>query len=270
MQLIAADIGNSWIKVAVEHAAKDDRWCLETIFRGDEPLDFDFSALDVGNKPAFWSVSSVNQARQQRLKNWIQEYRPHDQFHVIESDDIELATDVESRVQLGRDRLIGAWMAVQLNDQTGPIVVIDAGTAVTIDLVDCNLVFQGGVIFPGAESNFRRLCEYTDALPDLGREHRSRNVDNDCFSDVIGKSTTDAILKGVYQSQILAIRGIAKQMATRSDRRARIFATGGGIIDIASDLPQTWDYVPDLVLRGARSIGRGLMSQSGLNRPSPQ
>jgi type III pantothenate kinase len=262
MQLIAADIGNSSIKVAIEHAADDDRWCLETIFRGDEPLDLDLTDLDVGDEPAFWSVSSVNQGRQKRLQNWIQQHRPEDQFHVIESDDIDLKSDVESRVELGRDRLIGAWMAIQLNDQRGPIVVIDAGTAVTIDLVDRNLVFQGGVIFPGAESNFRRLADYTHALPNLGRGNQP-DASRGPFSDVIGKSTNDAILKGVYQSQISAIRGIAKQMATRSVRRATIFATGGGITDIAGDLPQSWDLVPDLVLRGARSIGRSLLSRNG-------
>lgn len=264
MQLIAADIGNSSIKVAIEHAADDDRWCQETIFRGDEPLDFDLTSLDVGNESAFWCVSSVNQAREQRLKNWIQEFRPNDRFHVIQSDDVCLKTDVQSRAQLGRDRLVSAWMAVQLNDQCGPIVVIDAGTAVTIDLVDENLVFQGGLIFPGADSNFRRLAEFTHALPDLARESRS-NAAESPFSDVIGKSTPDAIMKGVYQSQITAIRGIAKQLATRTAKRATIYATGGGIVDIAGDLPQSWDYVPDLVLRGARAIGRILLNQSGQN-----
>ncbi len=265
MQLIAADIGNSSIKIAIEHAADDDRWCLETIFRGDEPLDLDLDSLDVGSEPAFWCASSVNQARQQRLTDWIQTHRPDDRFHAIESDEVELETDVESRLQLGRDRLIGAWMAVQLNDQSGPVVVIDAGTAVTIDLIDSNLVFQGGVIFPGAESNFRRLAEYTHALPDLGRENRP-NASRGPFSNVIGKSTNDAIIKGVYQSQISAIRSITEQMASCSAPRATVFATGGGISDISNDLPQSWDFVPDLVLRGARSIGRNLLNQS---RPGP-
>lgn len=263
MQLIAADVGNSSTKVAVEHAADDDRWCMETIFRGDEPLDFDLPSLNVGNEPAFWSVCSVNHDRQRRLNEWIQEYRPNDRYHLIEPQDVDLTTDVQSRDQLGRDRLVAAWMAVRLNDQNGPIVVIDAGTAVTIDLIDGDLVFQGGVIFPGTESCFRSLSEFTHALPELGREDRPHTSDA-AFSDVIGKSTTDAILKGVYQSQISAIRGIVNQMASHSDGKTTIFLTGGGISDIANDLPPTWDYVPDLVLRGARSIGRDLIN--GLSR----
>jgi type III pantothenate kinase len=262
MQLIAADIGNSSTKVAVDHTTEDDRWCMETIFRGDDPLDLDLGSINMADEPAFWAVSSVNRTRQRQLENWIASHRPEDQFHVIEPDDVSLETNVESRDQLGRDRLIAAWMAVQLNDQSGPIIVIDAGTAVTIDWVDEQLVFQGGVIFPGADSNFRQLAKYTDALPDLSQRDRDEsgmNLDG-ALEGLFGKSTTSAILQGVFQSQIAAIRGVVQRMASRSNRQPTVLTTGGGIADIAGGLPDDWDDVPDLVLRGAKSIGRALIN----------
>ena len=149
-------------------------------------------------------------------------------------------------------------MAMQLNDNIDPVIVIDSGTAVTIDYVDQDSVFQGGVIFPGSESNFRMLAEHTDALPDL-TNHVRFNQQETAHLKVLGKSTADAILGGVYQSQANAIIGIVNQMIYDSVTAPVVFATGGGIEDIKKCLPEYWNYVPDLVLRGAREIGRRLM-----------
>ena len=44
--------------------------------------------------------------------------------------------------------------------------------------------------------------------------------------------------------------------------------TGGGIIDMNHDMLFGWQYVPDLVLRGARAIGRKLINRSEINLPS--
>ncbi len=267
MQLIAADIGNSSSKVAVDHTEHDDRWCMETIFRGDEPIEFDFEALDVNAEPAFWAVSSVNAVRQKRLAVWVARNRPQDHFHVISSDDVELKTDVQSRERLGRDRLVAALQAVSLNEG-GPLIVIDAGTAVTIDFVDQDNVFQGGMIFPGAFSNLKYLAEGTDALPDLA-ENGSDGLKPLGYLDdplaYVGKCTESAILLGVYQTQLSAIRvavqGISKSQTQPESRPVDVYLTGGGIQELLSWVPETWQHVPDLVLRGAKDIGRELLAQ---------
>ncbi len=257
MQLIAADIGNSSTKIAVDHAGHDDRWSTNIAFRDNDPIGDDFSPVEQ-SKPAYWSISSVSNSRLNQLHDWVKLHRPSDIFHVIEPSEVELETDVQSREQLGRDRLIAAWMAVQLDD-SAPIIVIDAGTAVTIDYVDAKGVFQGGVIFPGAESNFRQLCEHTDALPNLDRSHRNSST----FLEPIGKSTNDAIVKGVFYAQVAAIIGIVNHLSLISHDQAHVYVTGGGSIDLIEMLPENWNDVPDLVLRGAKSIGAKLIKQLG-------
>ena len=263
MQLIAADIGNSSSKVAVDHTEDDDRWCMETIFRGEEPIEFDFEALDVHAQPAFWAVSSVNAIRLERLAVWVARNRPQDHFHVISSDDVQLKTDVHSRERLGRDRLIAANQAVRLNEG-GPLIVVDSGTAVTIDFVDQQNVFQGGMIFPGAFSNLKYLAEGTDALPDLA-ENGSQGLKplgylNDSL-DYIGKCTESAILLGVYQTQLSAIRVAVEELSQTQSQPVDVYVTGGGIQELLSWIPETWQHVPDLVLRGAKDIGRELLTQ---------
>lgn len=257
MQLIAADIGNSSTKIAVEYSGDDDRWSTSLVFRGNQEFGDDFQPLD-SKTPAFWSISNVNAERLSQLANWVAAHRPDDRFHVIAPSEVPLKSDIESRDQLGIDRLIAAWMATVLNDQSGPLIVVDAGTAVTIDYVDANEVFRGGVIFPGAGSNFRQLSNDTDALPNLERSKRVAMA----RKKIIGRSTHEAIIQGVFQSQIAAIQGIVARMAKISKQTTSVYVTGGGIADIIDRLPEDWNDVPDLVLQGAKTIGARLVNES--------
>lgn len=257
MQLIAVDIGNSSTKIAFVNPGNHERWSYQTEFRSQQPVEDD--VFDQLTTPAFWSVSSVNTNGQNKLRQWIAQNRSEDRFREIEEFDVPLKSDVESRIKLGRDRLVAAWMAVQLNHQSGPVIIVDAGTATTIDLIDENLVFQGGHIFPGAESNFRQLADNTSALPDLSMEKREGRFSNLKFG-AIGKSTSSAILQGVYQAQIGSIRGIVEAISSNQIEQPTVFTTGGGIKDISDFLPDNWRNVPDLVLLGAKAIGQKLIA----------
>ena len=259
MQLIAADIGNSSTKVAVDHDSDDDRWCIQSVFRGDEAIHLDFDTNGIDDQPAFWSVSSVNKVREKNLQDWVLKYRPDDVFHPIAEADVSLKTEVDSRTQLGRDRLVAAWMATELNDRSGPVIVVDAGTAVTIDLVCDKLIFQGGHIFPGAEPSFRSLSASTDALPDLSNAKRNGEF-NELACGELGKSTDKAILHGVYQSQIFGIIGIVDAISKKQESKSVVYITGGGLNDIYKFLPEEWLQVPDLVLRGAKAIGKKMLN----------
>jgi type III pantothenate kinase len=99
---------------------------------------------------------------------------------------------------LGLDRLaaaIGARILFPGHD----LLVIDAGTAVTFDLVERNGTFSGGNISPGLRSRFRALHEFTGKLP---------LVDETGPCPVIGKSTDEAIRSGVVNGMILEIDGM--------------------------------------------------------------
>lgn len=257
MRLIAVDIGNSSIKIAIDSPDMTDNWETQLAVNA-ETLNQKLSELPLKNDVFFWSVSSVHRQKESKLIDWVKQHRPSDHLHLIDESDVALPTNIESRELLGRDRLISAWMAWQLNNTGGPVIIVDAGTAVTIDWVDPQGIFQGGVIFPGAESNFKRLSAFTDALPDLG-VITDNMAPAQVFDSIIGKSTTDAIRKGVYHSQKHAIREIVNQMSKLSTQKASTFVTGGGLKDVSEQLNQNWHYVPDLVLQGARAIGKNLI-----------
>ena len=257
MQLIAANIGNSSTQVAVDYADHDHRWLLECIVRGDDPIELNFGEFDFHQEPAFWAVCSVNRERQKTLADWVTQNRPSDLFHVIQPGEVELETNVLSREQLGRDRLVAAWQAVQLNEG-GPLVVIDAGTAVTIDLIDKDNVFQGGMILPGAQACFDILSGKTDALPNLSAEGPSMDGHNEL--GFIGKSTQSAIQLGVYQSQISVMKSAVNDLKSNFGP-LEVYLTGGGIRKLVDWLPDDFQHVPDLVLQGATAIGKDLLDQ---------
>ena len=89
------------------------------------------------------------------------------------------------------DRLAAAVAANRLH-QNCPAVVVDAGTAITVDSVAVDGVFQGGIIMPGMRMMLRSLATGTDLLPLIEAGF------SDAIPDVIGRSTEDAIRSGVF------------------------------------------------------------------------
>ncbi|MEM7456570.1 MAG: type III pantothenate kinase [Planctomycetota bacterium] len=254
MQLIAIDIGNSSTRISADTqgAADGDRWLLEKHLSNDEPFSVNLDGTD-----AIWCIASVNSARLAEVRQWIETSYPLHKVKVIGQDDIPIESEVKSRHETGVDRLVAAWAAREFNDGEGPVLIIDAGTAVTIDLVDANGCFQGGVIFPGTRTTLSSLSNTTDALPDLAAPE-FLELAGDVRNDFVGKSTNEAIVRGVVQAQIGAIRHTAKRMMAMPgmSRETPVYVTGGGIPDLKEGLPSNWNYVTDLVLQGVRMIGQ--------------
>ncbi|MCH2181239.1 MAG: type III pantothenate kinase [Mariniblastus sp.] len=255
MQLIAVDIGNTAIKVVVQTEAANGRWCDQYVYRNSDPIQ-----LDLPIAPAFWSICSVNHASLERLRRWILDHRPGDRIHLISEADITIRTNVESRKQVGCDRLIGAWMALNLSDNEGPLVLVDAGTAVTIDCVNEFGVFEGGLIFPGATVSLAQMSQAAEALPEYkGTDALSKigNLERLAF----GQDTEQAMLLGVYKAQLTSMQSIASSLVDQYDQDCTVYATGGGGLALEKYLPRNWKVVPDLVLRGVRVIGSKLLGR---------
>jgi type III pantothenate kinase len=98
---------------------------------------------------------------------------------------------------LGLDRLAAAIGAHGLFPDED-LLVIDAGTAITFDLIERNGTFAGGNISPGLRIRFRALHEFTKKLPLIEA--------SDDFQ-VIGQSTEEAIRAGVINGMVFEIDG---------------------------------------------------------------
>ncbi len=140
----------------------------------------------------------------------------------------------------GADRLLNA--AAAYDTMKSACIVVDAGTAVTVDFIDGEGVFHGGAIAPGAGMQLAALHEHTAALPSVAFA---------APEDVpFGRNTAEAMLQGVYHG----IRGLVWRLVERYAQGYGAFppviATGGDAAALFSDDELVDRIVPDLTLMG--------------------
>ncbi len=106
---------------------------------------------------------------------------------------------------LGADRIALAAAAV-LHYPEKNVLVIDAGTCVTYDLVTKEAAYHGGAISPGLHMRYKALHHYTNRLPELEPAD---------FPDIIGDSTENSIHSGVINGLCREIDGVIDQYESR-------------------------------------------------------
>jgi type III pantothenate kinase len=145
--------------------------------------------------------------------------------------------------QLGADRwaaLIGAHHA-----ERGHKLVVNAGTALTIDALADDGRFLGGLIVPGPALMRRSLDRGTAGL----------RLTEGGFQD-FPAATPDAITTGAIQAGVGAIARLGERMAARGLAPARIVLSGGAAAEIAPHLPIAHSIHENLVLDGLALIAR--------------
>lgn len=155
--------------------------------------------------------------------------------------DLELPINVltDEPEATGVDRVLNVAAAYeQMGNST---VVVDAGTAITIDVCNDSGEFLGGAIAPGASLMLSALHEKTAKLP-LAKLAKP--------DDAWGKDTEQAILQGVYHGIRGMVKEIVENYATALGQWPDIIATGGD----AKTLFEGWELIhaiaPDLTLYG--------------------
>jgi len=153
---------------------------------------------------------------------------------------IPIETDVSEPEKVGVDRLLAALAAYR--QVKGACIVVDAGTAVTIDAVSADGVFQGGAIFPGLDLMARALADGTARLPEVSMPTEA---------PAVGKNTREAIAAGVLRGAAGAVAALIEGMRKTVGRRAPVLLTGGDAPRLVPYLPSDCrDVVPNLVLEG--------------------
>ena len=141
------------------------------------------------------------------------------------------------RSQLGLDRWVamqGAWQRYQT-----AILVVDAGTAVTIDLIDNNGLHHGGCILAGLNTQRNALSQNTADLPLVTDRGLSPFADN----------TADAIAQGTLHGIIGVIKHYHELASEKLHAPVKVCLTGGSAAPLAQHIAIA-DHHPDLVLEG--------------------
>lgn len=156
---------------------------------------------------------------------------------------IPLGNAYETPESLGLDRLAAAVGAEFLFPKMNKLI-IDMGTAITIDFVDEASTYQGGNISLGMSSRFRALHDYTGKLPLV------KQTDD---VSLIGKNTNDAILNGVIQGISYELDGYIETYRSHY-QNVMILFTGGDALFFENKLKNSIFVHRNLVALGLLSV----------------
>jgi type III pantothenate kinase len=207
---LVIDIGNSLTKLAVfEH---------NRLVESLQPEKFDWEYIqglkkkypDLG-KAILSSVVRHDSALLQLLEKEFSYF-----LELSAATPVPIKNNYRSKDTLGLDRLAAAVGAASLFPGKD-LLVIDAGTAITYDLVDKNAGFMGGNISPGLRTRFRALHQFTGRLPLL--------QPSDNWPD-IGTTTEEAIHSGVQNGIISEVESVINKVKTKRPELT-IIMTGG-------------------------------------------
>jgi type III pantothenate kinase len=143
---------------------------------------------------------------------------------------------------LGVDR-IALMAASQNNYPNTNVLVIDAGTCITYDLLNAKNEYFGGAIAPGINMKYKAMHHFTANLPLLKPK---ANVS-------IGNSTKNAMHQGVINGTLLEIEGIINQYKKNNDNLT-VVLTGGDTIFLAKLLKSSIFANPNFLLEGLNHI----------------
>ncbi|MBN1635233.1 MAG: type III pantothenate kinase, partial [Deltaproteobacteria bacterium] len=150
---------------------------------------------------------------------------------------------------LGVDRLVNAAAACFLYGIQGkPVIVIDMGTATTIDYVNPQNEFLGGAIAPGLVSASKGLEINAPELPQI-----------DLSSDVsaIGRTTDECIRSGVILGHAAMIKGMVDLMSAQSHETGPIVVLTGGLSEVVKEsFSDRYIFDKNLTLKGLYHIYR--------------
>ena len=159
----------------------------------------------------------------------------------------DIPIDIEVRVpqphRVGADRLVNAREAFRRVG--GAVLVVDFGTAVTLDCVSSGGAYLGGAIAPGVRLGVAALHERTALLP---------AVDLVAAPPPLAGETTAAIQSGVFWGTVGAVRELARRLLDEMPPLTRVIATGGDASLFAPHLPEVDEVAPNLTIEGLYRI----------------
>ena len=152
--------------------------------------------------------------------------------------------DTVNPKEIGPDRIVDAVSAYEQNG--GPVIVVDFGTATTYDLVTADGTFRGGVISPGIRISANALWNNTANLPE---------IEIKCPGKVIARDTISAMQAGLFYGTIGQTEYIIREMRKEAGLlEVKVVATGGLGKIVSENTNEIEIYDADLTLKGLQYI----------------
>src|SRR4249919_3682013 len=250
--LLALDIGNTTVTlglfkagtlVATRRAATDARASadefealLDALLRLDDASLADVSAMVAASVvPTVTAAAEAVAARRERP------------LLLATAGTVPLAVRVDRPQEVGADRLVNALAAGRIYGT--PAVVVDFGTATTLDCVAADGAYVGGAIAPGLELGLEALASRTAKLPRIELRAPDRAIGRDTVSAM--QSGTVFGYQALTTGLLARVRGELAELSGVAPADVRAILTGGlSAAPWAQALPGVDAIDPDLTLKG--------------------
>lgn len=154
---------------------------------------------------------------------------------------LNIHVDVPS--QVGSDRIVVAVAA--LAEYKAPLILMDLGTATTMDVIEPENVYMGGVILPGVKVALDALTNRAAQLPAISLDKPK---------SVVGKNTVDCMRSGMMYGTAASIDGLVERIEAELGHPATLIATGGMAQFVTPLCKREIILEKDLLLKGLNII----------------
>ncbi len=248
--LLAIDIGNTNIVIG---GIKDNQIVFEARIATDRSKTSDQYAVDIKDILSLFDVkaediqdciiSSVVPPVFNSVRTGILKVTGKSPMVVGPGLKTGLKIHMDNPAQVGSDRIVIAVAA--LAEYKPPLILMDLGTATTLEVVGEDNSYLGGCIIPGVRISLDALTSRTAQLPGIRLEQPKR---------IIGKNTVDCMRSGIMYGTAAMIDGMLDRIEGELGTSATVVATGGIAQFIIPLCHREIKLEKDLMLKGLNLI----------------
>lgn len=197
---------------------------------------------DVELLKSVWVASVGGSAADAQIRHWLVALTgvsPH--FYYSQKADKGINSCYSQPRKLGVDRWVAMIEAYRLH---GACVVIDCGSALTVDAVDNNGQFLGGYIVPGMGMLRGTLL----------RDAADIQVESARAALGLGQNTGECVHNGLLRMSVAFVTDVVVELRRRLADTCTVVVTGGNALELVDAFPFEFLHWPDLVLNGLEYV----------------
>jgi type III pantothenate kinase len=180
-----------------------------------------------GHDESLWAVSTVNPPVAERLEAFFRDQGIDRVRWILSAQEVPVPKDVAGADSGGSDRALAVHGAARLRPAGRPALVVMCGTAITIERITAEGVWQGGAIAPGLGQTARALNLMTAQLPFIELSQPP---------PAWGRGTVDSLKAGIFWGIVGAVRELLKRQEEDLGADPWVVWTGGDAVLLAPQI----------------------------------
>lgn len=250
VKVLVIDAGHTRVKLALCHCPKNLLPQIHHEVAVEEVEGIPWEEICKWLSPDMQTICILTGSNQERVKEIQRNWQQHlaTPLTVLQKQNVPITNKTKYPSKVGVDRLLTSVAVNFIREVNQPAIIVDSGTAVTVDYVNGQGEFCGGAILPGVRLCAKALHEYTTSLPHYDAKQLLDHVPNP-----IGVDTEAAIASGLFWGHVGAVKELVQRLqahaSSTTTKPPLVVITGGASSMLVHSFRQTI-FLPDMSLQG--------------------